>query len=129
MIQCHLDYNCSSWYVVLNKTLKKKKQISQNKVVRFTKKLGPRSHIGYSELDSVGFLKLDNRVKQLRLNHVFKIFKGTSPLYLLNHFHKVSESHRYNTRGSSENFVVPRVSSQASTTFFFNGIKDWNGLP
>ena len=32
-------------------------------------------------------------------------------------------------RGSSENFVVPWVSSQAFTTFFFNGIKDWNSLP
>ena len=84
--------------------------------------------MGYSELDSVGFLNVDNRVKQLRLNHVFKIFNGTSPSYLLDHFHKVSESHRYNTTDSSENFVVPRVSSQASTTFFFNGIKDWSGL-
>ena len=53
----------------------------------------------------------------------------TSPSYLLDHFHKVSESHRYNTRGCFENFVVPRVSSQASTTFFFNGINYWNGLP
>ena len=129
LIQGHLDYSCSSWYASLNKTLKKKLKISQNKVVRFIKKLGPRSHIGYSELDSVGFLNADNRVKQLRLNHVFKIFNGTSPSYLLDHFHRVSESHRYNTRGSSENFVVARVFSQASTTFFFNGIKDWNGLP
>ena len=35
----------------------------------------------------------------------------------------------YNIRGSSENFVVQRVSGHASTTFFFNGIKDWNSLP
>ena len=129
LIKCHLDYSCSSWYAGLNKTLKKKLQISQNKVDRFIKKLGPRSHIGYSELDRVGFLKCDNRVKQLRLSHVFKIFNGTSPSYLLDHFQKVSESHRYNTGGSSENFVVPRVSSQASTSFFFNDIQDWNGLP
>ena len=74
-------------------------------------------------------LNVDNRGKQLKLNHVFKTFNDTSPSYLLDHFHKVSESHRYNTRGSSENFVVPQVSSQASTTFFFNGIKDKNGLP
>ena len=64
--------------------------------------------------------------KQLGLNHV--IFNNTSQSYLLDHFHKVSESRRYNPRGSSEKFVVPRVSSQASTTFCFNGIKDWNGL-
>ena len=60
---------------------------------------------------------------------MFKIFNGTSPSYLLDHFHKMSEFHGYNTRGSSENFIVPRVSNQALTTFFFNGIKDWNSLP
>ena len=38
LIQCHLDYSCSSWYAGLTKTLKKKLQISQNKVVRFIKK-------------------------------------------------------------------------------------------
>ena len=35
LIQCHLDYSCSSWYAGLNKTLKKKLQVTQNKVVRF----------------------------------------------------------------------------------------------
>ena len=49
--------------------------------------------------------------------------------HLLDHFHKVSEFHRYNTRVSFENFVVPRVSCQASSIFFLNDIKDWNGLP
>ena len=127
--QCHLDYSCSSWYAGLNKTLKKKLQVTQNKVVRFIKKLGPRSHIGYSELDSLGFLNVENRVKQFRLNHVFKIFNGTCPSYLSEHFRKVSDFHMYNTRGSSENFVVPHVPGHASTTFFFNGIKDWNSLP
>ena len=62
LIQCHVDYSCSSWYAGLNKTLKKKLQISQNKVVRFIKKLGPRSPIGYSELGSVGFLNVVKRV-------------------------------------------------------------------
>ena len=66
-----------------------------------------------------------------RLNHVFKIFNGTKscPSYLSEHFRKVSDFHMYNTRGSSENFVVPHVSGHASTTFFFSGIKDWNYLP
>ena len=33
LIQCHIDYACSSWYSVLNKQLKKKLQISQNKTI------------------------------------------------------------------------------------------------
>ena len=60
------------------------------------------------------------------------MLEDTNSLYgahLLDHFHKVSEFHRYNTRVSFENFLVPRVSCQASSIFFLNGIKDWNGLP
>ena len=78
LIQCHLNY---SWYAGLNKTLKKKFQVTQNKAEKKRKKekqqqLGSRSHIGHSELDSLGFLNAESRVKQLRLNHVFKIFNG-----------------------------------------------------
>ena len=46
LIQCHIDNACSSWYSGLNKQLKKKLQICQNKTVRFIKNLGPRSDIG-----------------------------------------------------------------------------------
>ena len=53
LIQCHIDYACSSWYSGLNKQLKKKLQICQNKTVRFIKNLGPRSHIGFLELNSL----------------------------------------------------------------------------
>ena len=119
VIQSHLDYFCLSWYAGLNKTLKKNK----TKLFDLLKNLGPRSYIGYSELDSLGFLNVENRVKQLRLNHVFNIFNGTCLSYLSEHFRKVSDFHMYSTRGSSENFVIPRVSGYASTTFFFNGIK------
>ena len=40
----------------------KKLHICQNKTVQFTKSLGPRSHIGFSELDSLGMLNVDFRV-------------------------------------------------------------------
>ena len=103
LIRCHLGYSCTSWYAGLNKTLKKKNQVSQNKVVWFIKKLGPRSHIGYSELDSLGFLNVENKVKQLRLNHVFKVFNSTCPSYLSEHFRKVSDFDRYTPE------EVPRI--------------------
>ena len=129
LIQCHLDYACSSWYSGLNKQLKKKLQICQNKTVRFIKNLGPRSHIGFSELDSLNMLNVDLRVKQLRLSHVHKIFNETGPSYLSEHFIKASNVHHHFTRGSTENFVVPSVRGVAATTFYFSAIKDWNSLP
>ena len=88
LIQYHLDYACSSWYSGLKKHLKKKRQICQNKTVRFIKNLGPRSHIGFSELDSLNMLNVDFRVKQLRLSHVHKIFNETGPSYLSEYFIK-----------------------------------------
>ena len=47
----------------LNKHLKKKIQNCQNKTVRFLKTLGPRPHIGFSELDSLNMLNVGFRVK------------------------------------------------------------------
>ena len=116
LIQCHIDYACSSWYSGLNKQLKKKNQICQNKTVRFIKNLSPRSHIGFLELNRLNMLNVDFRVKQLRLSHVHKIFNGTGPSYLSEQFIKVSDVHHHFTRGSTENFIVPSVNGVAAKT-------------
>ena len=79
----------------------------QNKMVRFILKLGPRSHIGDEELKVVGMLRVEDRVRQLKLNHVFKIYNEVAPEYLDSHFTKLIYTHRYNTRGSTTNFLVP----------------------
>ena len=50
--------------------------------MRFIKNLGPRSHIGFLELNSLNMLNVDVRVKQLRLSHVHKIFNGTEHICL-----------------------------------------------
>ena len=94
----------------------KKLQISQNKTIRFIKNLGLKTHIGFSELDSLGMLNVDLRtvtVKQSRLSHVHKISNGGCPSYVSEHFVNVSNIHSHNTRGSGENFVVPL----SATTF------------
>ena len=49
---------------------------------------------------SLGFLNVENRDKQFRLHHAFKIFNGTCPSYLSEHFRKVSDFHMYSTRKS-----------------------------
>ena len=123
LIQCHIDCVCSSWYSSLNKQLKIKLQICQNILVRFIKNLGPRSHIASLEVYSLNILKVDFRVKQLRLDHMHKIFNGNGPSYLSEHFIKVSDVHHHLTRGSTENFIVLSVSGVAATTFF---LQWWN---
>ena len=82
LILCHFDYSCSSWYAGLTKCIKKKLQIAQNKVIRFINSVGPRSRVTADTLGELNLLNVENRVKQLRLNHVHKIFYDLCPTYL-----------------------------------------------
>ena len=106
----------------LNKGLKRKLQIAQNKVIRFINQLGPRSRITSDILMNINLLNVETRVKQLRLNHVRKIFYNLFPLYL-------KDIHHHNTRSSGYNFFVPNCQGIESSTFYYTGIKDWNSLP
>jgi hypothetical protein len=129
LILCHYDYACSSWYTSLSKYYKNKLQTMQNRVVRFILNWGPRTHIGQQELDKVGLLSVKDRVIQMKMNHVFKIFQGTAPDYLNLNFTRTSSIHKYSTRGSPFNFIVPKIKGQASQTFYFTAIRHWNFLP
>ena len=42
LIMYHFDYACSAWYSGLNKRLKNKLQVAQNKIVSFIKQKTPR---------------------------------------------------------------------------------------
>ena len=126
LIQCHFDYACSSWYPGINKNLKDKLQIAQNKMIRIILNLSSRSHIGQKELVKAGFLNVSKRVTQLRLGHVFKINDKTSPQYLSKHFHRLNEDvERMTTRGNAHNFHIPRISTNI---FAYIALKDWNNL-
>ena len=107
----------------------RKLQVLQNKIARFILNMSPRDHIGQIHLDSIKLLKIHDRVKQLRLNHMFGIFHSAGPLYLQQFFTKISATHTHRTRSSSLNFHIPRVCGQGSKTFFYQGAKDWNSLP
>jgi hypothetical protein len=54
-------------------------------IVRFVLDLGPRSRINCDILDKVNMLSVTDRVRQLRINHVFNIFHGHAPGYLKYH--------------------------------------------
>ncbi len=45
LVQSHLDYAISSWYAAMTQKAKNKLHILQNKMIRFTLDLGPRTHI------------------------------------------------------------------------------------
>ena len=95
--------------------------------MRYTLDLAPRSHIGQTQLDSIGLLNVLDRVKFIRLNHVFKVKNMECPTYLKGNFNCIP--YELNISASSFNFFVPHVQGIAAKTFFFNGIKDWDDLP
>ena len=82
LIQCYFD--SSSWFGGLSKALKHKLQVTQNKVVRFILNLQPMTSINYSVLSKVNMLKVKDRAKQLRLNHVFNINHDYAPKFYKN---------------------------------------------
>ena len=130
LIQCHLDYCCSAWFSGLNKLHQKKIQIVQNKMVRFILNLDYRTHVGQQELNQLNMLKEEDRARQLQLNHLFKIYKGICPEYMLEDFNRISDTAlRTCTRASLNNFFLPRACDEAMKSFFYSGIKNWNSLP
>ena len=99
----------------------------QNKIVRFT--LNLRDSVRNKELLKIDALNVSDQVKQLKMNHVFKIKKQTSPSYMLSNFTRLNANNsRMTTRASATDFFVPRVSGQGANTFFFTAIKEWNSL-
>ena len=64
----------------------------QNKIVRYILDLGDRAHVGCHEIEMINMLYVENRVKQMKLNHVFKIWNGSGPDYMKEKFHKLSDT-------------------------------------
>ena len=62
----------------------------KTKLCGLLKNLDSRSYIGFSVLNSPNLLNVDFKVKQLCLSHVHKIFNGTGPSYLSEHFIRAS---------------------------------------
>jgi len=129
LIQCHMDYACASWYSGLTKRTKDRLQICQNKMIRCILGLHSRSHIGYKEFKALNWVPVESRVIQLKLNHVFKVFHSSGPVYLREGFILNTDLHSHYTRGSELTFFKPRVGSHGIKTFNYTAIEAWNSLP
>jgi len=126
LVQCHFDYACTSWYSGLTQKRKLRLQTAQNKVIRYILCAPPRTHIGAIEFSALGMLPVDQRVDQLKLNHMFNIFQGVAPSYLSDMF-QLNEA-IYNTRSSTSTYVLPHVKSFGIHSFTYTGARLWNDL-
>ena len=127
LVQCHYDYACSFWYSGLTKRTKSKLQISQNKLIRFTLNLQPRKHLSSEHFKSLGWLPIEQRVEQLKLNHVYRVLGGTAPSYLSGRL--TLNNHSHNTRSSQSSLVIPHHGTYGKSAFCITGAKLWNSLP
>ena len=101
--------------------LKKKLQITQNKVIRFILGLPSRSHIDPTEFSGVNMLPVPLRVDQLKLNHIYSIINGIAPSYLKSEI-EITGHHGHVTRSGNRACFVPRVNGFAIKSFFYTGL-------
>ena len=123
-----MDYCCTSWYSGIARVYQHKLQITQNKIARYILRLSSRDHIGQPELNLLKLLKFKDRVKQLRLNHVFNIYNAHGAAYLSQNFTRSSNVHSHRTRSSNYNYIVPRVTGIASTMPLWIGMHCHQGF-
>jgi hypothetical protein len=92
LVLCHLDYGCSSWYNSASKIIKNKLQTSQNKFVRIFLKLPGHAHLDHSCFESFRWLKVEERVSQIKLCLVHQIVHSLVPRDLYNYFNSVRDN-------------------------------------
>ena len=85
--------------------------------------------VNYKVLAGLNLLSIEDRVAQLRLNHVFNIYHGSAPSYLSENFDLRSKSCRSTRSSSNLDFIVPRIKTCESEAFFYQAVKNWNDLP
>ena len=129
LIQPYLDYCSSSWYEGLTVMYKNRLDVLQRKMTRFVFGFDFRHHVGPREYFSLSWLTIPDRVRYFRLIHLFKIKHGLAPRYLQRNIQSVSDTHSYNTRGSTSNFHVSRSLSSTPSAFAYSCVKNWNELP
>ena len=131
------DYACTTWFSGISVAQKTKLQTSQNKLIRLLLHLGPMTHLYAEHFDSIGWLRVENRVNQLKMGLTFKIVNATLPsmpsvpTYLKNYLKRVNGTHSHNTRGSVNNNLVPPIyrTNMGKFTFHCTATKVWNSLP
>ena len=96
--------------------------------MRLILKLDNRAHIGNQELEKAVILKVPDRVKVLKLDHLFKIKKKTcSFLNKLTNFQILNEEQNILTaKTEANNFNKPRM---YTNIFAKSALADWVTLP
>ena len=99
LVQPYFDY-CDIVWVDCSKTRADKLQKLQNKAARIITRTD-YSIRSSDVLNSLEWTNLEERRKRHLLVTVFKVFNNNCLTYLRERFHRASEIHNYNLRGSN----------------------------
>ena len=129
LLQPHFDYACSAWYPSLNKRLRSKLQILQNKCIRFCLNLNNRTHIGRNEFEQISWMPVNDRFKQIINSISFKFCNNTSPPYM-NDVFKPAGQPNTTTRASLLKLNQPlRRTNHGQNNISYIAPIIWNNLP
>ena len=124
LIQPHVEYGCTSWYLLLSKALKTKLQIVQNKCIHFCLELPPHGHINPSHFRKINWLPVERRVELCTSTTVFKYWKIIAPSYLNDML--MSSLNNYNTRSQMALGIPVCRTNKGQKSILFLGTKIWN---
>ena len=101
----------------------------KNKTMRFVPGYPPRSHIGIEEFTVLHWIPVCQRVKQIKLNNMYRIVHGNAPQYLKRDISMSNDQHSFFTRNSILAVVLPQVKLSGKKTFRYSADKIWNAVP
>ena len=129
LIQSHFDYACSTWYPKLNKRLKSRLQILQNKCIRFCLSLNNRAQIGRNEFEQINWMPVNDRFKQIISSMSLKFCNNTSPPYMNDVFELAGQPNT-TTRASLLRLNQPlRRTNHGQNNISYIAPIIWNNLP
>ena len=127
LVQPYFDY-CDVVWGDCSKTRADKLQKLQNRAARIITRAD--YCIRSSDvLNSLEWSNLEERRKRHLLVTMFKIFNNDCPTYLRERFHRTSEIHDYNLRGSNYDLQLPLPKTNfLKRSFSYRGAMAWNQL-
>ena len=99
--------------------------------MRYVLGLPPRGHVGQNELNKTAFLKVENGITKLSLNHIFKVKVVSSPYYFNDMLTEMSNVHKFNKiQDTVVSISVYQLLRELPQTVSFSQVtKLWNNLP
>ena len=127
LVQPYFDY-CDIVLDDCSKTRAEKLQKLQNRAARIVTR-ADYSIRSSDVLNSLEWSNLEGRGKRHLLVTMFKVFNNNCPTYLRERFHRTSEVHNLNMRGSHYNLQLPLPKTNyLKRSFSYRGAMAWNQL-